>query len=155
MEIIRLSDKTFKETIKDVELTPHRSTTKEGYISLDPSRPLPHEYEEGRMTRYSNHTAFGRKGGPTAVDIAITTVNEALRFDRSYSFEAEYTTDAMSMLEDEPEVQLRTMYPNESLGLSFLDPGAAADGPLSAAADEEKAEADKVANGGKKTFSAS
>lgn len=154
MEIIRLSDKTFKETIKDVELTPHRSTTKEGYISLDPSRPLPHEYEEGRMTRYSNHTVFSRKDGQTAVDIAITTVNEALRFDRSYSFEAEYTTDAMSMLEEENELQMRTMYPNESLGLSYLDQDTDADGALARVADDEKAEADKVANGGKETFSA-
>lgn len=31
VEIIRLSDKSFKETIKDVELSSYRSTTKEGY----------------------------------------------------------------------------------------------------------------------------
>lgn len=55
VEIIRLSDKSFKETIKDAELSAYRSTTKEGYISLDPSKPLPHEYEEGKLSRYSDN----------------------------------------------------------------------------------------------------
>lgn len=55
VEIIRLSDKSFKETIKDVDLSTYRSTTKEGYVSLDPSKPLPHEYEEGKLSRYSDN----------------------------------------------------------------------------------------------------
>lgn len=55
VEIIRLSDKSFKETIKDVELSSYRSTTKEGYVSLDPSKPLPHEYEEGKLSRYNDN----------------------------------------------------------------------------------------------------
>lgn len=55
VEIIRLSDKSFKETIKDVELSSFRSTTKEGYVSLDPSKPLPHEYEEGKLSRYNDN----------------------------------------------------------------------------------------------------
>lgn len=55
VEIIRLSDKSFKETIKDVELSSYRSTTKEGYVSLDPSKPLPHEYAEGKLSRYSDN----------------------------------------------------------------------------------------------------
>lgn len=55
MEIIRLSDKSFKETIKDVELSSYRSTTKEGYVSLDPSKPLPHEFEEGKLSRYNDN----------------------------------------------------------------------------------------------------
>lgn len=55
VEIIRLSDKSFKETIKDVELSSYRSTTKEGYVSLDPSKPLPHEFEEGKLSRYNDN----------------------------------------------------------------------------------------------------
>lgn len=55
VEIIRLSDKSFKETIKDVELSTYRSTTKEGYVSLDPSKPLPHEFEEGKLSRYNDN----------------------------------------------------------------------------------------------------
>lgn len=55
VEIIRLSDKSFKETIKDVELSSYRSTTKEGYVSLDPSKPLPHEFEEGKLSRYNEN----------------------------------------------------------------------------------------------------
>lgn len=55
VEIIRLSDKSFKETIKDVELSTYRSTTKEGYASMDPSKPLPHEYEEGKLSRYNDN----------------------------------------------------------------------------------------------------
>lgn len=55
VEIIRLSDKSFKETIKDVELSTYRSTTKEGYVSLDPSKPLPHEYQEGKLSRYNEN----------------------------------------------------------------------------------------------------
>lgn len=55
VEIIRLSDKSFKETIKDAELSTYRSTTKEGYVSLDPSKPLPHEFEEGKLSRYNDH----------------------------------------------------------------------------------------------------
>lgn len=55
VEIIRLSDKSFKETIKDVELSSFRSTSKEGYISLDPSKPLPHEFAEGKLSRYNDN----------------------------------------------------------------------------------------------------
>lgn len=50
-----MSDKTFKETIKDVEMTSIRSTAKEGYLTLDPSKPLPHEFEEGKLSRYNEN----------------------------------------------------------------------------------------------------
>lgn len=50
-----MSDKSFKETIKDAELSSYRSTTKEGYVSLDPSKPLPHEFEEGKLSRYNEN----------------------------------------------------------------------------------------------------
>lgn len=68
MEIIRLSDKTFKETAKDVELSSvFRSTNKGGYLSLDPSKRLPHENEKrkfsgsGSDSTSSNDTIFVRK----------------------------------------------------------------------------------------------
>lgn len=70
VEIIRLSDKSFKETIKDVELSSYRSTTKEGYISLDPSKPLPHEFEEGKLGRYNDINI--RQKYVTATNIAGT-----------------------------------------------------------------------------------
>lgn len=38
-----------------MELSSYRSTTKEGYVSLDPSKPLPHEYAEGKLSRYSDN----------------------------------------------------------------------------------------------------
>lgn len=65
VEIIRLSDKSFKETIKDVELSTYRSTTKEGYVSMDPSKPLPHEFAEGKLSRYSDN---GRQKFTTHAD---------------------------------------------------------------------------------------
>lgn len=64
VEIIRLSDKSFKETIKDAELSTYRSTTKDGIVSLDPSKPLPHEVEErnpkhvGDQQQQQNHQEF-------------------------------------------------------------------------------------------------
>lgn len=61
-----MSDKSFKETIKDVELSSYRSTTKEGYVSLDPSKPLPHEFEEGKLSRYNDNI---RQKYSTNVDI--------------------------------------------------------------------------------------
>lgn len=148
VEIIRLSDKTFKETIKDVELTPHRSTTKEGYISLDPSKPLPHEYEEGRMTRYSNHSAYFRKNSQSAVDIAITTVNEALGLEKPLSVEVEYSTEAISFAMDNEKSYAkskRTIYPNETIQSAFINN----ENELSTyVAEDEPLEADKLANAG-------
>lgn len=56
VEIIRLSDKTFKETIKDGDLSPIRSSNKGGYLSLDPSNPLPHENENRKIKEFNNNT---------------------------------------------------------------------------------------------------
>lgn len=61
MEIIRLSDKTFKETIKDDDLPAFRSTNKGGYLSLDPSNRLPHENENRKIKEFNNNTILIRK----------------------------------------------------------------------------------------------
>lgn len=148
VEIIRLSDKTFKETIKDVELTPHRSTTKEGYISLDPSKPLPHEYEEGRMTRYSNYTTYYKNNPQSAVDIAITTVNEALGPQRPLSLDVEYSTEPISFspaYENNNINSKRIIYPNETIGFIFSNHETEISTLI---AVDGTTEADKVANGG-------
>lgn len=68
VEIIRLSDKSFKETIKDVELSTYRSTSKEGYASMDPTKPLPHEYEEGKLRRYNDNNNLRQK------DVAVVNM---------------------------------------------------------------------------------
>lgn len=70
-----MSDKSFKETIKDVELSSYRSTTKEGYVSLDPSKPLPHEYEEGKLSRYSDNS---RQKYVTRTDVDGATADQPL-----------------------------------------------------------------------------
>lgn len=96
MEIIRLSDKTFKETIKDVELSVLRSTTKEGYISLDPSKPLPHEYEEGKMTRYNDNSIYIRKYNVVDAENVATSVSPADNDNDNYiSLASEYATQVM------------------------------------------------------------
>lgn len=96
MEIIRLSDKTFKETIKDVELSVLRSTTKEGYISLDPSKPLPHEYEEGKMTRYNDNSIYIRKYNVVDAENVATSVSLTSDQNENYiSLASEYATQFM------------------------------------------------------------
>lgn len=96
MEIIRLSDKTFKETIKDVELSVLRSTTKEGYISLDPSRPLPHEYEEGKMSRYNDNSIYIRKYNVVDAENMGTSVSSTESENENYiSLASEYATQVM------------------------------------------------------------
>lgn len=96
VEIIRLSDKTFKETIKDVELSVLRSTTKEGYISLDPSKPLPHEYEEGKMTRYNDNSIYIRKYNVVDAENVATSVPTAAGDNENYiSLSSEYATQVM------------------------------------------------------------
>lgn len=96
VEIIRLSDKTFKETIKDVELSVLRSTTKEGYISLDPSKPLPHEYEEGKMTRYNDNSIYIRKYNVVDAENVATSVSPADNENDNYiSLASEYATQVM------------------------------------------------------------
>lgn len=96
VEIIRLSDKTFKETIKDVELSVLRSTTKEGYISLDPSKPLPHEYEEGKMSRYNDNAIYIRKYNVVDAENMVTSVSSANDENENYiSLASEYATQVM------------------------------------------------------------
>lgn len=97
VEIIRLSDKTFKETIKDVELSVLRSTTKEGYISLDPSKPLPHEYEEGKMTRYNENAIYSRKYNVVDAESMATSMSSTAndKNGQFISLSPEYVTEVM------------------------------------------------------------
>lgn len=108
VEIIRLSDKTFKETIKDVELSVLRSTTKEGYISLDPSKPLPHEYEEGKMTRYNDNSIYIRKYNVVDAENVATSVSPTSDQNENYiSLASEYATQFM------PETKYHSKINNE------------------------------------------
>lgn len=91
-----MSDKTFKETIKDVELSVLRSTTKEGYISLDPSKPLPHEYEEGKMSRYNDNSIYIRKYNVVDAENVATSISSANDENDNYiSLASEYATQVM------------------------------------------------------------
>lgn len=113
VEIIRLSDKTFKETIKDVELSVLRSTTKEGYISLDPSKPLPHEYEEGKMTRYNDNSIYIRKYNVVDAEMA-TSVSQADNENDNYiSLASEYATQVM------PETKYHSKIDSEWMKVSL------------------------------------
>lgn len=105
VEIIRLSDKSFKETIKDVELSSYRSTTKEGYVSLDPSKPLPHEFEEGKLSRYnenmrqkySTNNELNQKQRQSAADTGAEEddFTSSMAVDHEENFVSQYANDSV------------------------------------------------------------
>lgn len=161
VEIIRLSDKTYKDTIKDIEITPQRSTTKEGYISLDPSKPLPHEYEE--RTRYGNSSVHARRNaifsGLADSEITVTTVNEAVKsyFQSKSEYAAATTADfdehtqiEQTAIDGPRDSNINAMaYVNETIEklVLLMDD----ENSLKALTDEA-IESDKLTNGGKKWF---
>lgn len=128
VEIIRLSDKTFKETIKDVELSVLRSTTKEGYISLDPSKPLPHEYEEGKMNRYNENSIYIRKYNVVDAENMATSVSSTDGENENYiSLASEYATQVMpetkyqSKIDSEWKISLNSTRFEEMTILRHID----------------------------------
>lgn len=100
VEIIRLSDKSFKETIKDVDLSTYRSTTKEGYVSLDPSKPLPHEFEEGKLSRYSDN---GRQKYANNVDVDENEQQNPEENEHEAKFVSQYANATDSVILNKTE----------------------------------------------------
>lgn len=79
-----------------MELSVLRSTTKEGYISLDPSKPLPHEYEEGKMSRYNDNSIYVRKYNVVDAESMTTSMPQSHDENENYiSLASEYATQVM------------------------------------------------------------
>lgn len=168
MEIIRLSDKSFKETIKEVELTSGRQTSKEGYLSLDPSKPLPHEYEEGKLSRYNDnnrpkHTAAGSDQSATGVaktsyatspnesfqlnkteirEILMNVLNNAAMGGSSLDSPTMELINALSTEEVPPSNIDTIIYPNQTIEKLINSDSKSSKPPL------ESPEVDKLLNGG-------
>lgn len=172
VEIIRLSDKSFKETIKEVEMTSARQTSKEGYLSLDPSKPLPHEYEEGKLSRYNDnnrpkHTAAGSDQSATGVaktlyatspngsfqlnktelrEILMNVLNNAIMDDPSFDSPTMQLIGASSTKKVPQSNGDDTTYPNQTIENNINSDSKGSKTSL------ESPEVDKLLNGGEYDF---
>lgn len=70
-----------KDASEEAELPTTRQTNRDGLLTLDPSKPLPHEYEEGHLNRYNDNSRT--KYGTSKRSSGVFSPNDSFALDKS------------------------------------------------------------------------